>query len=116
MSDIANFLHNNQGIKIFDSSKKYVGTLCGFSDKIRPFNLIINPSSYTLDTNFCWTDSQLESTDHLFFNNEYDYFHYTPFNNNDHFHYIPFNDSFIESGEKLQNLYLKHYAAFSTKK
>ena len=97
MSDIVIFLHNNQGIKLFNSNKKYIGTLCGFSDKICPFNLIINPSSYTLENNFCWTDSQLESTDHLFNNDNYTYFRY-----------IPFKDSFIESGEKLQNLYLKH--------
>ena len=105
MSDIATFLHNNQGIKIFDSNKKYIGKLCGFSEVIYPLKLIINPSSYTLRNNFSWTDSQLESTDHLFFNNKSDYFYY-----------IPFKDSFIESGEKLQNLYLKHYEAFSTRK
>ena len=88
------FLHNNQGIKIFNSDKKYVGKLCGFSSTIK---LIINPSPYTLINNFCWTDSQLDSSDHLFFNNGSDYFHY-----------IYFKDTFIESGEKLQNLYLKH--------
>ena len=105
MSDISIFLHNNQGIKIFDSNKNYVGTLCGFSDTIYPLKLIINPSSYTLRNNFCWTDSQLEPSDHLFNNDRYVYFYY-----------IPFKYSFIESGEKLQNLYLKHYEAFSTRK
>lgn len=97
MNDIAIFLHNNQGIKIFNSNKKYVGTLCGFSDTIYPLKLIINPSSYTLKNNFCWPDSQLDPSDHLFNNDRYVYFHY-----------FPFEHSFIESGEKLQDLYLKH--------
>ena len=97
MSDIVTFLHNNQGIKIFDSNKNYIGTLCGFSDTIYPLTLIINPSSYTLKNNSCWNDSSLDPSDHLFFNNV-----------SDRFYYFPFKHSFTESGQKLQNLYLKH--------